>query len=336
VKPSRHCIVSAVMVLGVLAGPFAHAQSPQSSGVLFENARVFDGTSERLSPPSNVLVLGNTIETISPAPISSPSGAAVTKIDGGGRVRMPGLIDAHWHTVMSANTMLDLMSGDIGLVYLSAGKRATETLLRGFTSVRDLGGPVFGVKRAIDQGVLVGPRIYPSGATVSQTSGHGDFRTPVERARRFTGAVTYAEAIGATVIADGVDEVLTAVRENLRQGTSQIKLMAGGGVASPAGPLDVTQYLDEELRAAVRAAADWGPYVAVHVYGSTGVRRAVEAGVKVIEHGHLMDEATIKLLADKGVWLSMQPFEFTDNTYPTEAQQAKNRQVSDGTNDVYT
>lgn len=326
--------LSLLLALGCL--PLrAAAQGAQPTAVLFENVRIFDGSSEQLSPPSNVLVAGNTIRSISAQPIEPPADAQVTKIDGGGRVLMPGLIDAHWHAVLSACTLADLQGADIGYVQIAAGKGATQTLLRGFTTIRDAGGPVFGLKQAIDRGVIAGPRIYPSGAAISQTSGHGDFRSRVEPTRRFSGQETYLERIGVSIVADGVDEVLAATRENLRLGASQIKLMASGGVASVYDPLDTRQFLPEELEAAVRAAADWGTYVTVHAYTPATVRRAVEAGVQCIEHGHLLDEATMQLLAAKGVWLSTQPFEFTDNSFPSAEQQAKNRQVCDGTATVY-
>ncbi|MCU0619362.1 MAG: amidohydrolase family protein, partial [Gemmatimonadaceae bacterium] len=131
-------------------------------------------------------------------------------------------------------------------------------------------------------------------------------RLPNEPSRRFTGKPSRAELLGATFIADGVDEVLTATRENLRFGASQIKLMAGGGTSSAYDPIDVTQYTLEEMRAAVNAAADWNTYVAVHAYTPRSVRRAIAAGVKVIEHGQLLDDATLRVMAQKGVWLSGQ------------------------------
>ena len=149
-----------------------------SSAVLFRDVRIFDGVSSTLAAPSSVLVSGNTIATISEEPIEPPSGATV--IDGGGRTLMPGLIDAHWHAMLAAIPLAVVRVADLGYINLVAGKVAAETLLRGFTTVRDVGGPVFGLKRAIDEGVLAGPRIYPSGAMISQTSGHADFRFPFE------------------------------------------------------------------------------------------------------------------------------------------------------------
>jgi imidazolonepropionase-like amidohydrolase len=180
-------------------------------------------------------------------------------------------------------------------------------LMRGFTSIRDLGGPVFGLNRGIDMGLVAGPRIWPAGAMISQTGGHGDFRLPNDLPAR-PGDYTFSERIGAAAIADNADTVRQRAREQLALGASQIKLMAGGGVASNYDPLDVTQYTVPELRAAVEAAENWGTYVAVHAYTPRAVRQAIEAGVKCIDHGQLLDEPTAKLMVEKGVWWSVQPF----------------------------
>ncbi|GAB3043063.1 amidohydrolase family protein [Stenotrophomonas tumulicola] len=258
-----------------------------------------------LGDPTDVLVRGNQIAGIGAN--AQPSESAQV-IEGRGRTLMPGLIDAHWHSTFTALSQATMTAPDAKPELLAAtvAAESERTVMRGFTSVRDVGGPVFELKAAIDTGKVVGPRIWPSGATVSQTSGHGDMRLPHERSRRFFGKPSLAEEMGATFIADGRDEVLTAVRENLRMGASQIKLMAGGGTSSAYDPVDVTQYTLDEMRAAVEAAEDWGTYVTVHAYTVRAVRRAIEAGVKCIEHGQLLDEATLKLMARQGVWLSTQ------------------------------
>lgn len=169
---------------------------------------------------------------------------------------------------------------------------------------------------------------------ISQTSGHGDLRLPSEQSRLFFGKASRAETYGATFIADGRAEVLAATRENLRFGASQIKLMAGGGSSSDYDPIDVTQYLPEELTAAVAAAEDWGTYVTVHAYTPRAVRRAVEAGVKCIEHGQLLDEATIKLLAERGVWLSLQNLPAAPESDPP-ARKAKKAMVGQGSDNAW-
>jgi imidazolonepropionase-like amidohydrolase len=274
---------------------------------LFQNVRIFDGKGGALSASANVLVRGNKIERISSTPIAKTT-PNVTVIAGNGRVLMPGLIDAHWHTMLVAPPMQVAMVADIGYLNLLAARQAEETLMRGFTTVRDLGGPVFGLKRAIDEGVVAGPRIYPSGAFISQTSGHGDFRMPYEVPRVVGGPLSHMEQTGVGAIADSPDEVRLRAREQLRSGASQLKLMAGGGIASSYDPIDVSQYTEAEFRAAVEAAENWGTYVTVHAYTPRAIQTAIAGGVKCIDHGQLADEATAKLMADKGIWWSLQPF----------------------------
>ncbi len=300
-------IAAAAASLG-LPAPTAEAQTSRSSsaGILFEDVRIFDGT-DSLSPPMNVLVAGNLIRTISAATIPDPAGISMTRIRGGGRTLMPGLIDAHTHLMFETLPQAAILTADIGFVTIAAAKAANDALMRGFTSVRDLGGPVFGLKRGIDQGLVPGPRIWPAGAFVSQTGGHGDFRLPSDLPAR-PGDFGYSERIGAAAIADSPDMVRQRVREQLALGASQIKLMAGGGVSSSFDPLDVTQYTVPELRAGVEAAENWGTYATVHAYTPKAVRQAVEAGVRCIEHGQLLDEPTVALLAEKDIWWSLQPF----------------------------
>ena len=322
--------------LPVAAGTAAAPATP-ATAVLFENVRIFDGTSDHLSAPSNVLVVDNVIQSISAKPIAAPPGAVVTRIQGGGRTLMPGLIDNHVHILMSASTQADMLDPKTSIETLQARATAEagQMLMRGFTSVRDLGGPMLTSRPAIDRGELPGPRIYPSGAMISQTSGHGDSRLPNERSRRFFGEVSRGEMMGADFIADGRDEVLTATREDLRAGATQIKVMAGGGAASAYDPLDVTQYTLDEMKAAVEAAEDWGTYVTVHAYTARAVRRAADAGVKCVEHGQLLDEATIQVLADKGIWLSLQALDPAPPTAP-EATRLKKAQVVAGTDAAFT
>ncbi|WP_245189478.1 metal-dependent hydrolase family protein [Lunatimonas salinarum] len=276
------------------------------SQVLFQDVRVFDGRSSSLSGPVNVLVEGNQIRQISGGSITV--GESVQVIPGGGRTLMPGLIDVHVHMVFGALTMREMMSPMLSerLILEKASQGAESMLLRGFTAVRDVGGPIFPLKAAIDSEKVAGPRVWPSGATISQTAGHGDFRTPEERSRKFFGEVSRAERYNATFIADGTAEVLTAVRENLRFGASQIKLMAGGGTSSAYDPVDVTQYTLDEMKAAVEAAEDWGTYITVHAYTERAVQKAIAAGVKCVEHGQLLERKTLRMMAKKGVWLSLQ------------------------------
>src|SRR5580700_4671291 len=315
--------------------PFA---APVSGGTtLFQNVRIFDGRSATLSVPSNVLVKDGIIARISANPIAIYANAKVRTIAADGRVLMPGLIDAHWHAIMASTPQMVLMTADPNYLQLVAARQAQATLMRGFTTVRDLGGPVFGLKRAIDEGVAIGPRIYPSGAFISQTSGHGDFRFSFEVPRVPGGQLSHSEAEGIAAIADSPDEVRLRAREQLRQGASQIKLMAGGGVASPYNPIESTQYTEPEIRAAVEAAENWGTYVTVHAYIPRAIRQAVAAGVKCIEHGHLIDEPTAELLADKGIWWSLQPFTYDEDVLATlgPVSRKKALEVFAGTDNAY-
>jgi imidazolonepropionase-like amidohydrolase len=305
---------------------------------LFQNVRIFDGKSGTLAAPRNVLVRGNKIERISTAPIPTDRSDTTVLIEGGGRTLMPGLIDMHWHTMLVRPTIAGLLTGDIGHLNLMAGAEATATLMRGFTTVRDMGGPAFGLKRAIDEGTIAGPRIFPSGAIITITSGHGDFRQPFELPRTLGAPQSRGEQLGAAMIADSPDEVRVRVREQLMLGASQIKLTAGGGVASPHSPLDASTFTEAELHAAVEAAENWGTYVTVHAYTPVSIQRAIAAGVKCIEHGHLMDEATAKVIADKGIWLSTQAFpdELADAFPPGSLERAKAMEVFAGTDRTFT
>src|ERR1700680_2305184 len=336
---SRWFVVAALSLMALGLASAVHPQSnppADISATLFQNVRIFDGKGSSRSAPSSVLVKGNIIERISTAPITSEPGVAV--IAGNGRTLMPGLIDAHWHAMLIRPTPVQSINGDVGYNNIAAGAEATDTLMRGFTTIRDVGGPIFGLKSAIDSGIVPGPRIYPSGAVITVTSGHGDFRQLSELPRTIGGMLSRMEQLGGSMVADSPDEVRVRVREQLMQGASQIKLTAGGGVASPFSPLDVSTFTEPELRAAVEAAENWGTYVAVHAYTPVAIQRSIAAGVRCIEHGHLMDEATARLMTEKGVWLSTQPFLDDKDAIPFppgSLEQAKASQVISGTDNVY-
>lgn len=328
------------VLLGTVCCPpqEAGAQEVSQPVTLFENVRVFDGASDALSAPVNVLVRGNTIERISAEPLMVGAQDQAVIVAGAGRTLMPGLIDAHTHIVMSTIPIGVMMSSDPNYVMLRASRAAEDMLMRGFTSTRDLGGPTFGLKRAIDEGYAIGPRIWPSGATISQTSGHGDFRTVLDLPRTDGAPPTPVERLGFTALADGRDAVLRSVREQLMRGASQIKIMAGGGVASDFDPLDVTQYTLDEMRAGVEAAASWGTYVTVHAYTPAAIQQAIAAGVKCIDHGQLADEETVRLMAENGIWWSMQPFLDDDHANPFpegSANRAKQVEMTQGTDRAY-
>lgn len=303
--------------------------------MIVRNVRVFDGVSDRTLDGADVLIEDSHIIAVSTSPVAGDQSGAVVEIDGGGRFLMPGLSDAHVHLMGNSNSMLDFVQGPTGVLYGNTIAEARRMLLRGFTTVRDMGGDTAPVKSLIDRGEFIGPRIFPSQAMISQTSGHADFAFVYDVPEEFGGKPSRTEDIHFTRIADGVPRVLAAVREQLRQGASQIKLTLGGGAASMYDPLNTLQYTPDEITAAVQAAADYGTYVATHVYTPAGIARAIDAGVKSIEHGHLADEAAIQRIAESGTWLSMQPFAEDDHHYPDPVRAAKNTAICHGTDQVY-
>lgn len=305
-KLTEFCIGLALGVLSTTPLLAADATSAPKAATLFTNVNVFDGKNEKLINSANVLVEGNLIKQVSTKAIN-PEGATV--IDVKGRTLMPGLIDAHWHTMFNFWPMSKILATNFGYLSIAAASASRDTLLRGFTTVRDAGANVFGVKNAIDAGLAEGPRIYPSGPYISQTTGHGDFRGPNDVPENPATPLDYTQRIGHVLLADGVPEVIKRTREALRMGASQIKVMGGGGVSSLYDPLDVTEYTFEEMKAVVDVAKTWNTYVMVHVNTNEAVRQWVEAGALSMEHGFFIDDETAKLMAKKGVWWSMQPMD---------------------------
>jgi len=226
-----------------------------------------------------------------------------------------------------------VLNADFGLLSIAAGKAAEETLMRGFTTVRDVGGNSFPVYRAINSGLIDGPRIYPSGGYITQTSGHGDFRGPNDVPENPGMPLDYAQRVGHTLIADGVPEVIKRSREVLRMGATQIKAMAGGGVSSLYDPLDVTEYTFDEMKAIVEVARSWNTYVLIHANTDAAIRLWVEAGAMSVEHGFFIGEETAKLMAEKGVWWSMEPMEAEGEdafTFESPISTAKYKEVVAG------
>jgi imidazolonepropionase-like amidohydrolase len=315
------------LVLSLLL-PSSPATAAGEQVTVIRNARVFDGVAAKRSPPQDVLIRGDRIAAIGSSLAVEPG---AREIDAGGRTLMPGMIDAHAHVMFQMSIGKSLTSDAFYWAYMST--RAARTFLDcGFTTIRDMSGNTFSLKQAIDEGLVPGPRIYPSGPMISQTSGHSDHRTAAAPSRLIEPTSrSYFEQLGMTIVADGRSEVLQAARENLRRGATQIKIAVGGGVSSYADPLDVTQYTDDEIRAAVEAAADWGTYVSAHVYNSAGIRRAVDNGVRSIEHANLVDRETLLYMKEKGAWLSPQVLVFQSEIHGlTPDQQAKQRQALDG------
>ena len=287
----RIIIATSLVVLSALT----HAQS-----ILINDVQIFDGVDTRLES-GNLLVVDGVITQISSRAISAPQGATV--LQGGGRILTPGFIDLHAHVTMQYP--IEQAKNHPTVAGAHAAKVAKFYLDSGFTTVRDAGATHPDFARAIESGTIYGPRIYPSGAIVTQTSGHGDSRYPSDPHPTLVGNNPYLQS-GEYVIADGVDQTLMAVRENLRAGATQIKIMGGGGVMSTFDPIHTLQSSPEEIRAAVQAAGDWGTYVLAHAYTSDAIRRLVENGVKCIEHGLLLDDDTARLVADNDVVISTQ------------------------------
>jgi imidazolonepropionase-like amidohydrolase len=286
------------IALAICVGLISTAAFSQT--VLIENVRIFNGVDHKLKP-GHVLVVDGIIEKVSKDRIVSPAGARV--IDGGNRVLSPGFIDLHTH--LAGQNPRSMEKYHPTVAGANAAAMAKHYLDSGFTTIRDAGGTHPDFARAIEAGVIYGPRLFPSGAVISQTAGHGDFRAPHDPHPTLVGGTPYLES-GSSILADGVDQTLMAARENLKAGATQIKIMGGGGVMSEFDPIHSLQPSPDEIRAAVQAASDWGTYVLAHAYTSAAIERLVVNGVKCIEHGLLIDDKTAKLVADKGVVISTQ------------------------------
>ena len=261
---------------------------------IFANAAVLDGTNSNRREGHHLLVEGERIKEVSDRPIAC---AGAETIDLAGRTLMPGLIDAHVHVIAVDAALARLAEQPLTLVSLQAGRILEGMLARGFTSVRDAGGADGGLAEAVAQGLVRGPRLFPSGQALSQTGGHGDLRP---RTRSVVSCACCEYGAGLARIADGVDECLRAARDELRKGATQIKIMASGGVASPYDPIWNLQYSDEEMRAIVGEARAWHTYVLAHAYTPEAIRRSIENGVRSIEHANLIDAPTAELVAAAG------------------------------------
>lgn len=266
--------------------------------LVVRNARLFDSHAGVLRPGTTIVVEGDRIAAVTQEPIAVDDAARV--IDAGGRAVLPGLIDAHVHVAATSHDLAGLALQPASLIAAQSSQLLRAMLQRGFTTVRDAGGADHGLREAVAQGLFEGPRLVIAGQPVSQTGGHADMRS-----RGVRGPMVCACAglglVGA--IADGVAEVRRAVREQVRQGADHIKIMAGGGVASPTDPLEGTQFSIDELRAAVEEAEAAGLYALAHAYSPRAVTRAVQAGVRSIEHGNLIDEATAREMKRCGAYL---------------------------------
>lgn len=263
---------------------------------LFKNARVFDGTHGECPEGMQVLVEYGVIREVSDKPIKAHDAHV---IDVAGRTLMPGLIDAHVHACTPTFSLFENDHMPPSLLASHAGSILTGMLRRGFTTVRDAGGADRGLWLAIEQGLIKGPRLFYSGKAISQTGGHGDMRSLDHHDSCSCGA--YAGSL--SMVADGADGVRRAAREELRQGAYQIKIMVSGGVVSPADPIWMNQFTDDEISAAVYEAATRRTYVMAHCHTDEAARRCVALGVRSIEHGSDIQPETAKLMVEKGVFV---------------------------------
>ena len=295
--------------------------------ILITNVDVWDGTSSKLKLKTDVLIEGNKIKKVAKG--IKAEGANV--IDGKGYTVTPGLIDMHQHLTLNGGTA----SGEKWDAYVQGAhaSRAAEYLLRsGFTTIRDIAGNTLGLKKAINENILPGPRMYVSGPALGPTGGHSDWapRTAAP------GYESYQEKVGNTHVIDGRAEWLRAARWNMRNGADFLKVMAGGGVASEFDPLHLQSPSPEEMEAAVQVAKEYGSYVAIHAYTDDAYLKSLKAGVRSFEHGFLTTEKSIAPLADAGAWWSFQPYggyKLLCGAYPdwyTDGMKAKGKMVCKG------
>ena len=311
-----------------LATPAVAQDAPNR--VLFTNVNIWDGNSDGLQNGMSVLVEGNLVTQIA-ASISVPRDATV--IDAGGRTLIPGLIDMHSHLSIMEGMLDGRDSFDQMAMGAMTGSVMRSYLDQGFTTTMDLGGNMLGVAKAVNLGRIPGPRIFPSGGFLSQTGGHGDtgrFNDELDATNRL-------EEVDFAHIVNGRPEVLQAARHNFRAGATQIKIMGGGGVASEFDPLHAIQFTLDEMKAAVEIAEDYGSFVTVHAYHDGSVNRAIDAGVRLIQHNFLVSEETIIRMKEEGVALSLQGWvalvQFGDVdqiTFFSPDQKAKGKQVNAG------
>jgi imidazolonepropionase-like amidohydrolase len=263
----------------------------------FKNFEMLDPEAGELRGGHELVVEGDKIREVSAKPIKL---AEADVVDCGGRTLMPGLIDSHVHVTLSEVVIRNLESVPLTLMTARAAELMRGMLDRGFTSVRDTGGADWGLKEATDKWLLAGPRLFIAGRAIGPTGGHSDGRRRTDFGMRCHCCNAMSFSMG---VADGASEVRRAVREEMRQGCDQVKIMMSGGVASPYDPLDSLQFSVGEVEAAVEEATAFGRYVCAHAYTPQAIARAAHAGVRTIEHGNLIDDASAKLMAEKGMFL---------------------------------
>jgi imidazolonepropionase-like amidohydrolase len=267
------------------------------TALLIRSGRVLDVQTLRYLPDTSLLIRDGRIEAMGPQ-LPLPEGATV--MDARGKTVMPGLIDCHVHVVASRLNLGEVQRMPNVLATLASLPILQGMLMRGFTTVRDAGGADAAIAEATRTDMIPGPRIFPSGKALSQTGGHGDFRMRTD----ILEPCACSQKVGSLArVVDGVDAVRAAIREELLRGATQIKIMASGGVASPSDPIHYLGFSADEIHAAVEEASNAGTYVLAHAYTARAIRRAVELGVRTIEHGNLVDEDAARVMAEHGAFM---------------------------------
>ena len=333
---SIKCKVAIVSLLAIFVSNVLAADAVQKAPVktLIKNVKIFNGTSQKLITGKDLVLVDNKIDKMIDAGSGGDKYDAV--IDGKGGYLTPGLIDAHFHATLGLEAPV-MAASPASYVQAIAISELKEVLMRGVTTVRDTGGNVAGIKRAINEGHLVGPRIYASQNILSQYSGHTDFRNPSEQPKEWGGPADPMELIGIARLVNGEQQVLAAVRDNLYQGADQIKICISGGVTSFTDPLYVYEFLPEEISMAVRAAADYGTYVMAHAHSAHSIKRALPLGVKSFEHISMADEEAIKMMAKAGAHATVSPLtpkQIMDTFPATDVRHMKAKEAWDGTDKV--
>lgn len=337
---NKKIITASLLIAAISMGYRLNAEDKKAEKVvlpktLITNVQVWNGLADE-AVDADVLIEGDKIKSVA----KGIKDADATVIDGKGGYLIPGLIDSHQHIMLSKGTgPKDILNNQ--LVYTSAYNAIPQgqiMLMMGVTTIRDTGGPSVELGQAIDKGYVDGPRIYSSGAMVTCTSGHGDFggQAPGQGQMYPGSTANWASTVGFATIADGEAEVRKATRWAIAQGATQIKIMAGGGVASLKDPLESVGYSEAEMRAAVEAAEDYDTYVCAHAYNDESVQRCIRAGVKDIVHGHLLSEETIKMMAVNDVWLGSlsKPYGLMDVPWFTDENRRKGKLVLSGYDNI--
>ncbi|MBB6463533.1 metal-dependent hydrolase family protein [Flammeovirga kamogawensis] len=318
----------------LLMGISSSSIGQENYKIAITNIHYWTAGMEHSSQETTTIIIENNLIKAIGAEIKIDS--SYTIIDGKEHYLIPGLIDTHIH-LMDSEGPAEMKETEFSYLSILGTKNANRVLMNGVTTVRDAAGPTFGLKKAIDEEMTAGPRIYPSGAALTQSGGHGDFRTLCNHSQIKGGYIDETESMGLAFIADGKTEMLKGAREQLRKGATQVKVLVSGSISGKHDPIDVVEFTEEEVNEAVKAAENWGTYVMVHAYNDKSIQMALNAGVKSIEHATLISETTAKMIKEKGAVLSTQTYVFSvDLPYFTAEQKQKRKEAEEGLNTLFS